>query len=412
MERLPRTVWLGEDEADGALCLYLIDQTRLPLVGDVLACRTLEAARLAIQTLAVRGAPAIGVAAAMALAVWAHNESEHADAPAFLSDLREACDRLASARPTAVNLKWATERFYDYACILLESDGEGGGMQVARRALRSFAEDMAATDERTNRAIGAHGATLLEEGSRILTLCNAGSLATAFFGTALGVVYAAFEQGRVAQVWACETRPLNQGARLTMWELMCCGIPATLVAEGMAATLMAQGLVDCVLVGADRICANGDAANKIGTLGLAVLAKHYGVPFYVAAPKSSIDPAAPDGAAVPIEQRDPQELCGFFASGILLPSDEQEAKALDALTDQGERSLSFKHGHRMSIARKGGAYGLDAWFRTTPPGAAAYNPAFDVTPAGLISAIVTEDGICRPPYAFSSVCQKPARPSS
>ncbi|MDR3307516.1 MAG: S-methyl-5-thioribose-1-phosphate isomerase, partial [Coriobacteriales bacterium] len=271
-----------------------------------------------------------------------------------------------------------------------------------KAAVVQFAQDMLAEDEECNRAIGAHGAPLLKQGARVLTHCNAGSLATAFYGTALGVVYTAFGQGAVEHVWVTETRPVNQGARLTTWELMAAGVPCALITDSMAATVMAQGWVDAVLVGADRIAVNGDTANKIGTLSLAILAQHYGIPFYVCAPRSTIDPTLPNGSGILIEQRDPRELEGFNASGVILPGDAHTTQALDLLTSEGERELKLKNGHAMQLTRKGGGYGFDAWLRTTPPQVQAYNPAFDVTPARLITAIITNEGVHYPPFAFEA----------
>jgi methylthioribose-1-phosphate isomerase len=451
LEKLPRTIWLEADAADGVFGVYLVDQTRLPLQGDILCCRTLDAVQTAIQSLAVRGAPALGVAAAMALALWAVNESEHEEVAAFLADLHQAAARIVATRPTAVNLSWGAARLVQHAHELVDAsltattgdsgsataagglsdverlaatDGTGksarpattgdsgsataaGGLSDAerlaylRQGLIAFAREMAACDERTNRALGAQGAALLKPDSQVLTICNTGSLATAFFGTALGVVYTAYEQDKVRHVWVCETRPLNQGGRLTLWELMTCGIPATLIADHMAASCMAKGLVSCVLVGADRICANGDTANKVGTLSLAILAAHYGLPFYVVAPRSSIDPTLACGTGIPIEQRDPRELAGFTASGVILPADDEQVRALDLLTAKGTGALSLKGGEGLLLSRKGAAYAFDAWFATTPPNASIYNPAFDVTPAALITAIVTEDALHRPPYHFA-----------
>jgi methylthioribose-1-phosphate isomerase len=269
-------------------------------------------------------------------------------------------------------------------------------LDEAKAVLVAFAQQMAADDEETNRRIGANGAPLLMPNSQVLTHCNAGSLGTAFFGTALAVIYTAFEQDKIAGVWVDETRPLNQGARLTTWELMRAGVPCVLIADSMAASVMAHGWVDAVLVGADRICANGDTANKIGTLGLAILAQRYAVPFYVCAPESTIDRSLSDGSEIPIEQRDSRELEGFTASGIITPADATSAQAFDALTARGAQQLNLKAGHQMTIERKGGAYAFDAWFKTTPPQVQVYNPAFDVTPATLITSIITERGVYKP----------------
>lgn len=393
ISNLPRTIWWDVDPDDGISGVYLIDQTRLPLQGDVLCCRTLEGVEIAIRSLALRGAPALGVGAAMAIAVFSENESAATTIEEWLQDIDTAAGRISAARPTAVNLSWGAERARDFARRQASS---GATLEDAKAALVEFAKQMAVDDEATNRAIGANGAALLLPKSNVLTICNAGSLATAYFGTALGVVYEAFDQGKIDHVWALETRPVNQGARLTAWELKCTGVPSALIADSMAATVMAQGWVDAVLVGADRICANGDTANKIGTLGLAVMAKHYAIPFYVCAPESSIDRSLIDGSQIPIEQRDPRELTGFTATGVILPDDATSSAAFDSLTAQGGRDLKFKAGHEMRIERKGGGYSFDAWFATAPPNVEVYNPAFDVTPAKLITSIITEKGIFNP----------------
>jgi methylthioribose-1-phosphate isomerase len=391
--QLPRTIWWDVDADDGVAGVYLIDQTRLPLQGDVLCCRTLEGVEIAIKTLALRGAPALGVGAAMAVALWSENESVATTVDEWLTGVDEAARRIGEARPTAVNLAWGAERARAFAHAEV---GRGSSLAAAKQALVALANQVAAEDEATNRAIGANGAPLIMPGSRVLTHCNAGSLGTVWFGTALGVVYTAFEQGKIEHVWVDETRPLNQGSRLTAWELMRVGVPCALIADSMAASVMAQGWVDAVLVGADRICANGDTANKIGTLGLALLAQHYAIPFYVCAPSSTIDRTLPDGSQIPIEQRDPRELEGFTASGVIVPNDAASTQAFDLLTSQGEREIAFKAGHRMTLERKGAAYSFDGWFRTTPSQLAVYNPAFDVTPARLITSIITEEGIHNP----------------
>ncbi len=295
---------------DGAL--LILDQRALPAEERWIRCETVEQVADCIRTLAVRGAPAIGIAAAYAMA---------------LADDREAAvELLRSTRPTAVNLAWALERCRDAEDPL----------EVARRLHREQHE--------ADRAMAELGAELFGEGTRALTHCNTGALATGGIGTACGVLRVAWEQGRLAEVWVDETRPLLQGARLTAWELRQAGIPHRVVADSAAGSLMAQGRVDRVIVGADRIAANGDVANKVGTYPLAVLADRHGVPFYVAAPLSTIDPATPDGSAIPIEERDPAEVV---------------------------------------------------------TGADAFNPAFDVTPAELITAIVTEAGVLEPPYSAS-----------
>ena len=294
LDRLPRTVELAR-AADGAATLAYVDQRLLP--GKLAIERTADWGAVvdAIKTLAVRGAPAIGVAGAAAVALWAREaaggDTGAGEVSAYRAALERTAEEIACARPTAVNLRWAVERVLGRARVALDG---GAAPAAVADALFAEAKRMEAEDEAANRAIGAHGAALLRQGSRVLTHCNAGSLATAFYGTALGVVYAAAEQGKIERVYADETRPVGQGARLTSWELARAGVPCTLVCDNMAASLMAKGEVDAVIVGADRIAANGDAANKIGTYGVAVLARHHGIPFYVAAPISTIDPAIAD----------------------------------------------------------------------------------------------------------------------
>jgi methylthioribose-1-phosphate isomerase len=306
-------------------CVRMIDQRVLPGRLAFVEARTVDELCDAIRTLAVRGAPALGVAGAMGMALAAVT-----GAPAD-----EAAARIVATRPTAVNLAWGVARGLEAADPVAE-------------AVRLAADDVA-----RNRRLGAHGAALVPEGGRVLTHCNAGALACAGYGTALGVIRAAHEAGRRPSVWVDETRPVLQGARLTAWELDRLGIPAILVADVMAGSLMAGGEVDLVVVGADRIAANGDVANKVGTYGLAVLARHHGIPFYVAAPMSTVDPACPTGADIPIERR------------------------------AGDEVTSIE-GHPIA-----------------PAGMAVDNRAFDVTPASLITAIVTEDGLLRPPYRFA-----------
>jgi methylthioribose-1-phosphate isomerase len=313
---------------DGAL--EILDQTQLPARETWLRLGTPAAVVEAIRSLRVRGAPLIGVAGAFALALAAGSAA----------DVRAAAPAVASARPTAVNLRWAVERML----ARLASAPPG----APRAALLEEAEAIRREDEAGCRAIGRHGAALLGARATVLTHCNAGSLATAGYGTALGVVYAAVEAGKAVSVYADETRPLLQGARLTAFELTRAGIPVTLLADAGAGALLRSGRIDAVLVGADRIAANGDFANKVGTYPLAVLARAHGVPFYVAAPRSTIDPRCPDGAAIPIEERAPEEITEGF--GV----------------------------------------------RTAPAGVSVYSPAFDVTPAGLVSALITEEGVVRP----------------
>jgi methylthioribose-1-phosphate isomerase len=312
----------------------LLDQRALPGRVRFLECRDVDALCDAISRLAVRGAPALGAAGAYGVALAAHT------LPARRR-VHAAARRLARARPTAVNLAWGVAR------ALAAYDAGGAGAALAE------AGDVAREDVERNRAIGANGSSLLPVDGAVLTHCNTGALACVGYGTALGVVRAAHDRGRRPHVLVDETRPLLQGARLTMWELDRLGIDATLVPDSAAPSLMAGGAVDVVLVGADRIAANGDVVNKIGTYMLALSARHHGIPFYVAAPTSTIDLGAPSGVSVPIEERDPAEVT---------------------------------HVGPVAIA---------------PPGAAARNPAFDVTPARLVTAIVTEAGVARPPYRRS-----------
>jgi len=326
--------------------LVLLDQRRLPAEEVYLECRTWPEVADAIRTLAVRGAPAIGVAAAFGVALAAQ-ASRAVDGAGLVRDLEAALRGLAETRPTAVNLFWALDRMRRFA-----EARRGDPPAALRAALAAEAQAIMDEDVAANRRLGAHGAQLVPAGARILTHCNAGALATAGYGTALGVVRGAVEAGRRPFVWVDETRPVLQGARLTAWELAREAIPHAVIADVAAASTMARGEVDLVVVGADRIARNGDTANKIGTYGVAVLARHHGVPFYVAAPFSTIDPSLPDGSAIPIEERDPREV--------------QEL----------------------------------AGRRIVPAGSPARNPAFDVTPASLITAIVTERGVFRPPYRF------------
>ncbi len=335
---IPRA--LHWDASRRTLCI--LDQRLLP--GQVVerALTTLDDVDDAIRTLAVRGAPAIGVAAALGLvAAFARDGAPRREA------LLAGIDRLARARPTAVNLPWAMQRLRE---VIARTAADGAALldALSAEAERILAEDVAMCD-----AIGAHGAALVADGARVLTICNAGALATTGIGTALAPVYTAAAAGRRVQVIACETRPLLQGSRITAWELQASGIPVTVCTDSMAATLMREQRVDLVIVGADRIAANGDVANKIGTYALAVAAHHHALPFYVAAPSSTVDPATATGARIPIEQRDGGEVRRL-----------------------GDRQL-------------------------VPDGAAVHNPAFDVTPADLVSAIITDRGIVRPPYRFT-----------
>src|ERR671931_1042094 len=333
-------VWWDDDR------LMLLDQGRLPAEELERACERWEDVADAIRTLVVRGSPAIGVAAAFGVALAAR-QSRATTFDALLADLELAIKGLAATRPTAVNLFWALERMKRLAFA-------SGRLPLDQVRARLLAEAQVIRDEdiRANRALGAHGAALVQANARILTHCNAGALATAGFGTALGVIRAAHAQGRVGRVWVDETRPVMQGSRLTAWECAREGIPHMVIADVVAASLMARGQVDLIVTGADRIAANGDTANKIGTYALAVLARHHGVPFYIAAPFSTIDPTLASGAEIPIEERDAREI------------------------------------------RRIGPHA------TAPEGSPVYNPAFDVTPAALISAIVTERGVVLPPYKF------------
>jgi methylthioribose-1-phosphate isomerase len=327
--------------------VVMLDQRLLPAQEVYVSCRDYRAVADAIRSMAIRGAPAIGVAAAMGVALGV----KHADVstPEELDrHFRHVCEVMASTRPTAVNLFWAIERMKrTYERV------RPGGVSVVRSALVHEALAMHAEDVDANRRMGRFGQELIPDGARILTHCNAGALATAGYGTALGVIRAAVEAGKAVQVWADETRPFLQGARLTAWELAQDGIPVTVITDNMAGHFMHLGRVDCVIVGADRIAANGDVANKIGTYSVAVLAKENGIPFFVAAPVSTLDLSMPDGSRIPIEERDPDEV----------------RKIRDV--------------------------------PVTSPGARVENPAFDVTPHRYVSAIITDHGVARAPYAES-----------
>ncbi|MDO9557590.1 MAG: S-methyl-5-thioribose-1-phosphate isomerase [Coriobacteriia bacterium] len=388
---IPRTIWWEDGK------VVLIDQSRLPLVGDLLACNTYDGVCTAITGMAVRGAPALGVAAVLAIALWAVTEGvELDDYDVFLARLDEVAAEIAATRPTAVNLSWGAERMKRFV-----RDNMDVSLAELRDLMVQEALAVQAEDEERNRAIGANGAELIEADSRILTHCNAGSLATAYFGTALGVIFTAHAEGRVTQVWVDETRPVLQGARLTAWELRMAGVPFKLICDNMAASIMQRGWVDAVIVGADRIASNGDVANKIGTYGLAVLAREHGIPFYVAAPTSTVDLTLASGDEITIEERDSREVTGFTVSGIIEPQSSQESSALDILTKEGSYALGMKKGHQMEISRKGGGFQFDGWFRIAPPNIEVYNPAFDVTPAEYVSAIITERGVARAPYSES-----------
>lgn len=325
----------------------LIDQTRLPAEELYMECHTLEAIAHAIRTMQVRGAPAIGIAAAMGLALGSRTIQANNFAD-FYAALERLGDQLIRTRPTAVNLAWAIRRMLGVA-------QKARDLSVVEIKARIVAEAAAMREEdiRINRAIGRHGQELVPNPARILTHCNAGGLATAGYGTAVGVIRAATEAGKRVKVWVDETRPLLQGARLTAWELTKAGIPATLITDSMVGHFMQRGEVDLVVVGADRIARNGDTANKIGTYGVAVLARAHGVPFYVAAPISTLDLDLSNGSEIPIEERAPTEV-----------------------TEIGGRHLA-------------------------PDGMHAANPAFDVTPASYVEGIITERGIARAPYEES-----------
>jgi len=397
IEAIQQTLWWAVDETTGLPAVYMVDQSRLPLAGDVLVCVAHEGVCLAISGMAVRGAPALGVAAAMAIALWASNESDDIETyTEFAAGIDEVAAEVTATRPTAVNLFWGAERIR-----ALVRDNADLPLADLRHLVVDEALAMAAEDEGRNRRIGAFGADLLPDDARVLTHCNAGSLATAYFGTALGVVFTAHEQGKIAGVWVDETRPVLQGARLTAWELKMAGVPFALIADNMAASLMRSGQVDAVIVGADRIAANGYTANKIGTYGLAVLCKEHGIPFYVAAPTSTVDLTLATGDEIVIEERDPRELLGVTFSGVVEPHTPAEASALDALTKKGPWEVPIAKGHAMEISRRGGAYQIDGWARIAPPGIDVYNPSFDVTPAAYITAIITERGVARPDYAAS-----------
>ncbi|HEX3160477.1 MAG TPA: S-methyl-5-thioribose-1-phosphate isomerase [Gemmatimonadaceae bacterium] len=338
----------------------IVDQTCLPAHYVERDLRSLDDVCEAIATLRVRGAPAIGIAGAMGLvASLARHSTLGAAELAALA--RASAERIAAVRPTAVNLPWAMRR------MLRRLDAVRGADAAALLdELRAEATAILDEDRVMCRRIGELGAELLADGARVLTHCNAGALATGGIGTALAPVYVAAERGMAVEVFADETRPLLQGSRLTAWELQRAGIPVTVLTDGMAASLMAAGRVDVVLVGADRIAANGDVANKVGTSMLAIAARHHGVPFYVAAPSSTLDAATPTGATIRIEQR-------------------------------GADEVTALHG-----------------VRTAPHGVAVYNPAFDVTPAGLVTGIVTDRGVFRAPFDFShhrSGDDAPPRPS-
>src|SRR5581483_679322 len=324
-----------------------IDQTKLPTEETYVTCRTYQQVADVIRNMVVRGAPAIGVAAAMGVALGVKN-SKAETVGDLKKDFDQICEAIGSTRPTAVNLFWAIRRMKEkfernriYPVPQIKQT-------LVEEAKRMHAEDIAA-----NQAMGRHGATLMPSEGGVLTHCNAGALATCGYGTALGVIRAAVESGKKIHVFADETRPFLQGSRLTAWELMKDGIPTTVISDNMAGAMMKQGKIGAIVVGADRIAANGDVANKIGTYTVAVLAKEHGIPFYVAAPFSTIDLETPDGSKIPIEQRNSREVTHFAGKQV------------------------------------------------TPEGVLIENPAFDVTPSKYVTAIVTEKGIARAPYLES-----------
>ncbi len=329
-----------EGDVDGHL--VLIDQTLLPVEFREIDCRDMESVWEAIKALRVRGAPAIGIAAAYGVCIGLQKAPETENK--FFIRLKQVSDYLASSRPTAVNLFWAIERMQKKANSLR---GQSSAAKI-RRALLDEAVAIHEEDRAMCRAIGRHGAELLSDKQGVLTHCNAGGLATADYGTALAVFFAAHEEGKLLHIFVDETRPLLQGARLTAWELAQRGIDATLICDNMAAQVMREGKVQAVVTGADRIAANGDAANKIGTYGVALLAKAHNIPFYVAAPTSTFDLSLASGDEIPIEQRDAREITHGFGR------------------------------------------------QTAPEGVQVYNPAFDVTPAHLIRALICERGVIEP----------------
>jgi len=337
---LPTIAWRGRS-------VIMIDQRKLPGQEIYVRCRTYIQVAQAIEKMVIRGAPAIGVAAAYGLVLGAMSLGGEAGR-SLDRDFERVAKRLERTRPTARNLFWALERMK-----AVYERTRTQGLRAVRTALLEEAKAIEREDAETNRAIGRHGRTLLRDGWTVLTHCNAGALATAEYGTALGVIRAAVAEGKRIRVFADETRPFLQGARLTVWELDKDGIPVVLITDSMAGWFMRRGEVNAVIVGADRIARNGDTANKIGTYSLAVLAKENGLPFYVAAPMSTFDPAIGDGGGIPIEERKPDEV-----------------------REVGGRLLTL-------------------------PYVEVRNPAFDVTPAAYITAIITERGVCHPPYEKS-----------
>ena len=341
MDMVPTLAWTPEG-------VRFIDQTKLPLEESYVVAKTYEDVAVVIETMVVRGAPAIGVSAAYGVVLGAE-ASQAKTAGDFAAEFRRICDRLAATRPTAVNLFWAIDRMKKVFAAI----PAGTPMADVRQTLLKDAHAMYEEDIAACKSLGTFGGELLPAEGGVLTHCNAGALATCGYGTALGVIRAAVEQGKKIEVYADETRPFLQGARLTAWELMEDNIPTTVICDNMAASLMRAGKIQAVVVGADRIAANGDFANKIGTYNVAILAKEHGIPFYCAAPWSTIDTATPDGDAIPIEERNAKEV-----------------------THHGGKQL-------------------------TPHGVGIRNPAFDVTPAKYVTAIITERGVLRAPYEES-----------
>jgi methylthioribose-1-phosphate isomerase len=324
-----------------------IDQTKLPTEEIYVTCKTYEQVADVIRNMVVRGAPAIGVSAAMGIALGMKNSKAETSAD-LKKDFDQICKAIGQTRPTAVNLFWAIRRMTEkFERVRMRP------IPQIKQALIEEAQRMHAEDIAANQAMGRHGATLMPSSGGVLTHCNAGALATCGYGTALGVIRAAVEQGKKIHVYADETRPFLQGSRLTAWELMKDGIPTTVISDNMAGAMMKQGKICAIVVGADRIAANGDVANKIGTYTVAVLAKEHGIPFYVAAPFSTIDLATADGSKIPIEQRN-------------------------------QREVTHIAGRQM-----------------VPDGVEVENPAFDVTPAKYVSAIITERGVAKEPYQES-----------
>src|SRR5438874_4002283 len=329
--------------------VVMIDQRKLPGAEVYVHCKTAAEVARAIKTMVIRGAPAIGVAAAMGIALGMR-KSKSTGTQKFAAEFQNVCELMAGTRPTAVNLFWAIDRMKRAFAAAVQA---GESVEQIKDRLDRESQLIHDEDIASCRAMGAFGAEVVPADARILTHCNAGALATAGYGTALGVIRGAVESGKTVAVFADETRPFLQGARLTAWELVRDGIDTTIITDNMTGALMRQGKVDLVVVGADRIAANGDTANKIGTYGVAVLAREHNVPFYVAAPLSTIDLETPDGDHIPIEERSARE-----------------------------------------VTHVGGA-------QIAPDGARVWNPAFDVTPHRLIAGIITERGIFRPPYSES-----------